>query len=58
MTDIVHYRIPLGFLANIANALFVQKQLKHIFNFRFQAIEERFGIWQKTNERSQTLQVH
>lgn len=58
MTDIVHYRIPFGFLGNVANALFVKKQLKHIFNFRFQAIEERFGIWQKTNERSQTLQVH
>ena len=45
MTDIVHYRSPFGFLGNIANKLFVKKQLKQIFEYRFKAVEERFGKW-------------
>lgn len=45
MTDIVHYRNPLGFLGNIANSLFVKAQLKQIFEFRFKVVEERFGKW-------------
>lgn len=51
MTDIVHYRNPLGFLGNIANRLFVKDQLKDIFEFRFQKVEELFGKWPevKTN---------
>ena len=51
MTDIVHYRNPLGFLGNIANRLFVKDQLKDIFGFRFQKVEELFGKWPgvKTN---------
>ena len=51
MTDIVHYRNPLSFLGNIANRLFVKNQLKDIFGFRFQKVEELFGKWPgvKTN---------
>jgi ligand-binding SRPBCC domain-containing protein len=45
MTDIVHYRNPLGFLGNIANALFIKNQLKQIFEFRFNKTEELFGKW-------------
>jgi ligand-binding SRPBCC domain-containing protein len=45
MTDIVHYRLPLGFLGSIANSLFVEKQLKGIFEFRFQKTEGLFGKW-------------
>ena len=45
MTDIVHYRNPLGFLGNIANSLFVKKQLQKIFEYRFKAVEKRFGKW-------------
>jgi ligand-binding SRPBCC domain-containing protein len=43
MIDIVHYRNPLGFLGDIANSLFVQKQLKRIFEYRFTKVEEVFG---------------
>jgi ligand-binding SRPBCC domain-containing protein len=43
MTDIVHYKIPFWFLGDIANALFVARQLKEIFDFRYKAIEEKFG---------------
>ena len=46
MTDIVHYRNPLGFLGNIANGLFVENQLRQIFEFRFKKVEELFGKWE------------
>jgi ligand-binding SRPBCC domain-containing protein len=43
MTDIVHYKIPLGFVGDIANSLFVKKKLKEIFDYRYRAVEELFG---------------
>lgn len=43
MRDLVHYRLPMGFLGKIAHALFVQKQLEKIFNYRFRVLEEKFG---------------
>lgn len=43
MTDLVHYRAPLGFLGDIANALFIKQQLKGIFDYRWNMLEERFG---------------
>ncbi|ULQ55259.1 SRPBCC family protein [Flavihumibacter rivuli] len=43
MTDIVHYKIPLGFLGDLANSLFVRRQLDGIFDYRFKKVEELFG---------------
>jgi ligand-binding SRPBCC domain-containing protein len=43
MTDIVHYKVPLGILGDIANAIFVKHQLKQIFDFRYQKLEQVFG---------------
>jgi ligand-binding SRPBCC domain-containing protein len=45
MTDIVHYRIPLGILGQIANGLFVRKQLNTIFQYRVKAVDTLFGVW-------------
>ena len=45
MTDIVHYKLPLWFLGDIANLILVKNELKGIFNFRIKAVEERFGKW-------------
>jgi ligand-binding SRPBCC domain-containing protein len=45
MTDIVTYSPPFGILGAIANALFIQKQLKEIFDFREKAIIDLFGTW-------------
>jgi ligand-binding SRPBCC domain-containing protein len=45
MTDIVHYKNPLGFVGNIANSFFVRKKLREIFEFRFRKNEEIFGRW-------------
>lgn len=46
MTDIVHYKNPLGILGKIANALFVKQKLKTIFDFRYRKVEELFGRWE------------
>ena len=40
MTDIIHYKIPYWFLGDIANILFVKKQIKKIFNYRYGAVEK------------------
>ena len=42
MTDIVHYKLPLWFLGDMANALFVKKQLKGIFDYRTEKVEAIF----------------
>lgn len=42
MRDLVHYKLPLGFLGKLVNAAFVKKQLKGIFDFRYQQIETLF----------------
>lgn len=43
MTDIIHYKLPLWFLGDIANTLFVKSQLEKIFDYRFKKAEELFG---------------
>jgi ligand-binding SRPBCC domain-containing protein len=45
MEDIVHYKIPLGFLGDIAQVVLVKKQLQGIFDFRFQAVEQKWGTY-------------
>jgi len=50
MTDIVHYKIPYWFIGDIANRLFVRRQLQKIFSFRFKAVQDRFGKWPGQNE--------
>lgn len=45
MTDIVTYRPPFGFIGAIANALFIERQLKQIFDFRTVAVEKIFGVY-------------
>ena len=43
MTDLIHYKAPLGFLGDIAVALFIKRQLEGIFAFRKKKVEELFG---------------
>lgn len=42
MTDIVHYKLPLWFLGDIAHALFVKKRLEEIFEYRYRKVNEIF----------------
>lgn len=43
MTDIIHYQPPFGFIGNIANALFIKRQLNAIFDFRTNTINQVFN---------------
>lgn len=43
MIDEVNYALSMGFLGTIAHALFVKKQLKGIFDFRYQVLEKMFN---------------
>lgn len=52
MTDIVHYKNPLGVLGTIANELFVKKQLEGIFSFRYKRAEELFGEWKVASRQT------
>lgn len=45
MTDLVHYRVPLGPLGSIGHSLVVKKELEKIFAYRYQKIVELFGSW-------------
>ncbi|MBX2938977.1 MAG: SRPBCC family protein [Ferruginibacter sp.] len=45
MTDIVTYAPPLGMLGQLANILFIRRQLESIFEFRRLAVEKKFGIY-------------
>ena len=45
MTDLVHYKMPVGPAGRFANRLFVRQQLQSIFSYRFKKVEERFGAW-------------
>ncbi len=42
MTDIVHYKLPLWLLGDIANSLFVSRQVNAIFDYRYKKVEEMF----------------
>ena len=44
MTDIVHYKLPLWFLGDVAHFLLVKKQVKQIFDYRVKKVEELFGV--------------
>ncbi len=43
MTDIVHYKLPLGWLGDMAQALFVKRQLRDIFDYRYRMVAQLFG---------------
>ena len=43
MEDIVDYKIPFGFLGQIAHSLFIEKKLKQIFNYREKKLVKLFG---------------
>ena len=43
MEDIIHYKIPLGFIGEFLNFLFIKNQLKEIFKHRKNKLIEIFG---------------
>lgn len=45
MTDIVHYKNPLGFLGELMDPVLVHPRLKNIFTFRHEQINRILGAW-------------
>lgn len=43
MTDHVTYALPFGPLGDLVHALWVRGQLRHIFDYRYAAVERAFG---------------
>jgi ligand-binding SRPBCC domain-containing protein len=43
MTDLVNYSLPFSILGEVAHTLFVQKQLKEIFTYRKEKIDQLFN---------------
>jgi len=43
MTDIVHYKLPLWILGDVAQQMFVKAELLKIFGYRFQKTVDVFG---------------
>jgi hypothetical protein len=43
MTDIVHYKIPLWFLGDIANVVLVKSKLQVLFRYRYEKVEAIFN---------------
>lgn len=43
MKDTVDYELPLGFLGEIAHAVFVKKKLEYIFGYRYAVLEKMFN---------------
>lgn len=43
ITDVVHYKIPLGPIGELAGILFVEKKINAVFDYRVKRLEELFG---------------
>jgi hypothetical protein len=50
MTDLIHYKVPGWWLGDIADKLFISKQLDNIFKYRYRKVEELFGKWETVVE--------
>ena len=44
MKDTVDYKLPLGFLGDLAHSVFVKSKLESIFDYRFQYLHKKFNI--------------
>lgn len=47
MTDIISYIVPFGPIGMIARELLVKHKLQEIFDYRFEALEQMFGKFEK-----------
>ncbi|MES2679446.1 MAG: SRPBCC family protein [Bacteroidota bacterium] len=43
MTDLLHYRIPFGWIGRLLNSLLIKRQVKNIFDSRFKELEVLFN---------------
>jgi ligand-binding SRPBCC domain-containing protein len=45
MTDLVHYRLPMGIIGQMLHQPLVRKKLEEIFLYRYSRIQDLFGAW-------------
>ena len=50
MTDVVKWKVPLGFLGDIVNSIMVKKKVEEIFSFREKKLRELFFSKQLTTK--------
>lgn len=43
MEDLIHYKVPFGFLGQLVHPILVKPKLEEIFAYRHKALEKRFG---------------
>ena len=53
MTDVLHYRVPLGIVGKLVNALFISSKVKSIFDYRFKLLENKFGDAGSTKQKKE-----
>jgi len=46
MTDILHYKLPLGILGKLFNHLVVKSQMRNLFQYRNEKMQELFGTYE------------
>lgn len=44
MTDIIHYKLPFGWIGRLVNNLIVKKKLERIFDYRREKLDDLFNI--------------
>ncbi|MGB3774737.1 MAG: SRPBCC family protein [Leeuwenhoekiella sp.] len=50
MEDLLHYKLPLGWLGQLAHPLLVKPKLDEIFEFRRKKLIELFGTYNKSQQ--------
>ena len=43
MKDIIHYKIPFGFLGQLIHSIIVYPKLKEIFDYKMEILSKKFG---------------
>ena len=43
MEDLVHYSVPYGYLGDLLNNLYINRNLDYIFNYRFEKLDKIFS---------------
>lgn len=43
MTDLLHYKLPLGWVGRMADAWYIKNKIKEIFDYRYHTLEQLFN---------------
>lgn len=57
LEDIIDYKLPMGFLGELAHPFLVEPKLKEIFNYRHQKLHELFGEYSSESKKDPETEV-